>query len=331
MITCMRCASLNDTASHTCSQCGADLLPGEGAVSRIVYIGLGIFVAAVLIATAVLLLGFAGTNPNTRWAAPALIAAGVAFMALAVYASLYKTPLWQRYAARGKRHLDIEVGQALADFTEALKLVPAKERLAVLEAHQAAAEKAGDTTASRNDLVELKTIYGEISGRLDARERSNLALKQINLFEKLEQVHHKLGDNNLALNTHLEYLTWVEEHIEDIISTKRSEGLASFVTGSGDREQMLVRDFQPRYLLVNQVKDDRAHLMQTGAIAAVGYCIECRQVYRLKSSLVCPANPRHGRLSLVEYILPGEIDRAEQSLRQRVARKEEALSKVEVA
>ncbi len=320
MITCIRCTTVNPSTSDTCSQCGADLLPGESAVSRFVYIALGVFVAAALSGTALLLLTTAAANPVTRWAAPLLISAGVIFMGLAIYVALYKTPLWQRYAARARRHVDIDAQQALSDYTEALKLAPERDKLGLLEGRLAMAEKVGADDIVLPDLLALQQAYAELAKRSSASERSDLAMKQITIFEKLEKAYTKAEDKDKALITHLAYLAWVEEHIEDIVSTSPSkDSLTSFITGVPANEQQVIRDFQPRYLLVNQVKDDRARLVQSGAVAAVGYCAECRQVYRLKASLNCPYNAKHGRLTLVEYVLPQEVALAESRLRQKMS------------
>ncbi|MHB9032300.1 MAG: zinc finger Ran-binding domain-containing protein [Anaerolineae bacterium] len=332
MIICIHCTALNEPSREACSQCGAELLPGEGVITRLVYIGLGLFVAAALVVTALLLFAYAPANPNTRWAAPILIAVGAVFMGLSVYASLYKTPLWQRYAARARRHVDLDTEQALADYTQALRLAPAQEKAVLLEAHQQVADKVGDAEAVLADLRELKKIYAVYASKSDAKTRAELALKQVSVFEKLEKALHLVHDEDGALQEHLEYLDWIEQHIEDIISSSRDQiDLASFVTGASTRDQQLVRDFQPRYLLVSQVKDDRARLMQNETIAAVGYCSRCQQVYRLKKNTVCPINPTHGQLTLVEYVLPHAVASAEYDLRARVAQRNEQAKGIAAA
>jgi len=319
MVTCASCKTLNDPGRADCQKCGRDLLPGEPFSSRLVYIGLGLFVALMLGATAWLLYSLASASVLARYGVPILLTAAVVFLGLAVYAAFYRTPLWQRYVLRARRHAASDADQAMADYAEALKTAPARERLAILEAHLEAADRACCSPVQIADLRELKQLYSDKALRANPAARAQLVPRQVALYEHLEEVLRRSGDERAALQTRLEYLGWIEEHIEDIISVRHGQPALPFgVTDDVTTRMPSSMDIQPRYFLVKQVKEERARMLEQGTIAAVGFCADCAQIYRLDASLECPDNPLHGRLSLVEYALPDEIHEAEDRLHHKV-------------
>lgn len=319
MITCPSCKTQNESGRAECQRCGRDLLPGEPLSSRLVYIGLGLFVALMLGATAWLLSSLAQASQLTRWGVPLLLGAAILFLGLAIYAAFFKTPVWQRYVLRARRHVETDPAQAMDDYAEALKTAPARERLNILEAHLAAADLACCAEVQIADLRELKQLYSDRALHAGSTVRAQLAPRQVALYEHLEEVLRRDGDEKAALQTRLEYLGWIEEHIEDIISVRR--GQPALPIGFNDDPTTQTppsMDIQPRYLLVKQVKDERARLIAQGTIVAVGYCVQCGRMHHLGPSLECPADVLHGRLSLVEYALAEEAPEAEIRLQNQV-------------
>jgi len=155
MITCSHCKTINPPEQRQCQNCHRDLLPGRGFLLRIgvliVSLAIGAFGAFILyrLSQGAELpdLGCAITSP-VFWA---LIAGGVPLMGL-VFA-VQRTPQYEKYVDRAKRHLQIDPEQALADLNEAIRLAPEKQMSAILKERSALLVSMGHTTDAVRDKI----------------------------------------------------------------------------------------------------------------------------------------------------------------------------------
>lgn len=169
MITCSHCKTVNPPEQRQCQNCHRDLLPGRGALLRIgvliVSLAIGAFGAFILYKISqggdLPDLGCAITSP-VFWL---ILTIGSPLMGL-VYA-LQRTPQYEKYVERAKRHLQLDPDQALADFNQALNLAPEKNKAAILRDRAALMAKLGRATESARDKIaamESEGAYDEASG-----------------------------------------------------------------------------------------------------------------------------------------------------------------------
>jgi len=166
MITCERCKTVNPPDLRFCQKCHRDLLPGEGALTRLTILitaglltALGVWVLVRMAQGEPLPdLGCAFTSP-VFWVILVIITP-ISALKLA----LTPTPPHQKYLNRAKRHLSLDQAQALADLNQALELALEKERAAILKERARLYESLGERQQAVRDQIARIECAGAYDG-----------------------------------------------------------------------------------------------------------------------------------------------------------------------
>lgn len=166
MITCNHCKKVNPPDQARCQNCQRDLLPGRSAGVRLGVLivslalgALGVFVLVKMAQGAELPdLGCAFTSP-VYWV---IFTIGVPLMGL-IYA-LQRTPAYEKYVDRAKRHLQIDPDQALSDFNHALNNAPEKQKAGILKERAKLLAAQGRVTESTRDTIASMDSEGAYDG-----------------------------------------------------------------------------------------------------------------------------------------------------------------------
>ena len=155
MVHCEKCSSLNPPEQQRCQNCGKSLLPGTGVLVRFFVLlfsfalaGLGLFIITRMMKDPNYEgLGCALTSP-IFWGFVVVVTpiSGLIF-------ALKPTPLYEKYLERGKRHINLDKEQALADFSKALELAPEKERAPILKERAKLLESMGQVEQATRDKI----------------------------------------------------------------------------------------------------------------------------------------------------------------------------------
>lgn len=155
MIHCDKCKTVNPPDQPQCRNCHRNLLPGTGALVRLIGLVFSLAVAALGVWVLYRMykglslpdLGCFFTSP-VFWGLLAIVApiSGLVF-------ALSKTPIHERYLDRAKRHLTLDRDQALADLNQAVNLAPEKSRVPILKERAKLLESMGQTTNAARDKI----------------------------------------------------------------------------------------------------------------------------------------------------------------------------------
>jgi hypothetical protein len=179
MIHCHKCKTQNLPTQVTCSNCGADLLPGKGIGSRLGTIIAGIIVVLIPAIPVYFIFRVETPHPILKWIGYYLIVSAVGAFGYFTYMATRKTTIHERYAIRARRHIKLDTEQALADFAKSLELAPQTERPPILK----------ERAAIYGDLGmkhELESDWDEIINLVPANERIQSLRERAIVFEKLE-------------------------------------------------------------------------------------------------------------------------------------------------
>lgn len=155
MIHCDRCKTVNPPNQLRCQKCNRDLLPGMGVWVRIFILVFCLLIAAFAawvvykMATGAKMpdLGCAFTSP-IWWALLAVV------MPIGgLVSALKRTPMYERYFDRAKRHLTLDKDQALADLNKAVELAPEKNRVPILKERAKLLESMGNVQQATRDKI----------------------------------------------------------------------------------------------------------------------------------------------------------------------------------
>ncbi|MCR4405614.1 MAG: LysM peptidoglycan-binding domain-containing protein [Anaerolineae bacterium] len=154
MVICPKCQTENSPDQTTCSQCGAKLLPGRGALERIGYLIAGIAGVALFI-------GLAWLFARMEEALPPCCASPITLGIMALGCligglrmAFTRTPEYEKYVKRAERHIKAFPEQALADFTRALESAPEKEKANILKQRGELYARLGRKAEALADLSE---------------------------------------------------------------------------------------------------------------------------------------------------------------------------------
>lgn len=166
MVHCEKCKSLNPPDKQRCQNCGKSLLPGTGALVRIIVLifsfgiaALGVFIISRMI-----------NNPDYKGLGCALTSPifwGIVVVVMPISGlvfALKPTPLFEKYLERGKRHVNLDKDQALADFSKALELAPEKERAPILKERAKLLESMGQLEQATRDKIATLESSNAYSG-----------------------------------------------------------------------------------------------------------------------------------------------------------------------
>ncbi len=165
MIQCHKCQSENTADREKCQECGADLLPGEGLSDRLSYLVYGIIGGVVCGIGSYLLIKSEIELPECLLISPQLCGlATIGLPIMGIVSALRKTPLYQRYATRARRHIELDPEQAISDFSQALELAPEKEKAGLLKERATLYEKLGMQEEATRDELDYTSAEGAYSG-----------------------------------------------------------------------------------------------------------------------------------------------------------------------
>jgi hypothetical protein len=235
-----------------------------------------------------------------------------------------KFPLHERYAKRARCHIELDVQQALADFTKALELIPKTlpktERMPFLQERAAIYAQ---LEMNQELSVDLEEVLCHLTTKLETasgNEKQNMAIKLASIYMSLESVYRKLGVEKEVIRTHLGWTYFAEENRHEIFTGKGiSETEATLVSLFGfdagltekymahDQVEQMAKDFQ----------NERMRMLHAGQVKAIGHCSKCRQVLVLDTEFQCSLclnriTPE-GR-----YVMPEEVNAAVQAMRWRL-------------
>jgi predicted nucleic acid-binding Zn ribbon protein len=166
MITCDKCKTVNPPDQRHCSKCQRDLLPGTGFWVRFVGFLFSLAVSAFAAwvvwrmykAESLPDLGCVFTSP-IWWALIALVLPIAGFVLM-----VKRTPDYERYLERAKRHITIDKAQAMADFNQAVILAPEKAKAGILKERVKLLEALGDSKQALRDRIVIAQDPGAHEG-----------------------------------------------------------------------------------------------------------------------------------------------------------------------
>jgi hypothetical protein len=161
MIQCLKCETNNLATLEKCDACGANLLPGEGIGERIGNVIAGILGGIIAGVAAYLMIQAEIETPDCWIISPAsCMFAAFAVPVMGIVSALRKTPLHQRYARRARRHVELDMEQAVADYSKALENAPEDERAGLLKERAELYEKLGMQEEAVRDRLEYTSSPG---------------------------------------------------------------------------------------------------------------------------------------------------------------------------
>ncbi len=164
MVICPKCQVSNPPDRTICQNCGSDLLPGETLKDRLATLIIGIIACVI----GGLIAYFLIRNPEiTESSEICLLSDPIAWAFASVFSlisaivtTIRKTPEFQKYENRAKRHIDLYPEQAVSDYTKAIELAPAKQKAALIKARAELFMKIGREEESIKDKLEYMTAEG---------------------------------------------------------------------------------------------------------------------------------------------------------------------------
>jgi hypothetical protein len=266
-----------------------------------------------------------------------------------------KTPLYKRYAKRARRHIILDVQQALADFTKALELVPHTERPPLLKERAALYRELEMREELKQDweqiltlvpkterarlLEERAAVYAQLEMNQEliadleetqshltadlesasGKKKQNLAIKLAGIYTSLESVYQKLGMEKEALRTHLDWTYFAEENRHDLFTGTGTEIVAAAVSllgGDSDAASVGWAHLQVEQM-AKDFQNERMKMLSAGQVKAIGYCPKCMQVLVLGPYLQCTLCLN--RITPEgRYVMPEEVNSAVQAMRWRL-------------
>jgi hypothetical protein len=161
MIQCLKCETNNLSTLDTCDACGANLLPGEGVGERIGNVIAGILGGVIAGVAAYLMIQADIKTPDCWIISPAsCMLAAFALPVMGIASALRKTPLYQRYARRARRHIELDIEQAVTDFSLALESSPGDDKAGLLKERAELYEKLGMQEEALRDRLEYTSSPG---------------------------------------------------------------------------------------------------------------------------------------------------------------------------
>lgn len=165
MIQCLKCQSENTADREKCQECGADLLPGEGISDRLSNLVFGIVGGILSGIVAYLMIESDIELPDCLLISPQLcLLTTIGAPIMGIASALRKTPLYQRYATRARRHIELDPEQAIADFSQALEFAPEKEQAGLLKERATLYEKLGMEKEATRDELDYTSAEGAYAG-----------------------------------------------------------------------------------------------------------------------------------------------------------------------
>lgn len=166
MITCEHCKTVNPPELRHCQKCHRDLLPGEGALTRLlILIVAGLLTAFGLWVLVRIIQGEPLPDLGCAFTSPVFWAILVVITPLsALKLALTPTPAHQKYLNRARRHLTLDPAQALADLNQALELALEPDRTAILKERARLHTSLGQSQQALRDKIATIESDGAYQG-----------------------------------------------------------------------------------------------------------------------------------------------------------------------
>jgi len=302
MIYCHKCKAQNISNASLCSKCGTSLLPGVTVAERIgsliaaIVLGAifgGLIYAFVFYLRPSLFVSWFGWGIGTSVAVfiivgLVLLVGALISLLVGIGNAIKKTPAYERYLNRAKRHIELDPNQSIEDYSMALKLLPAKSaqiRIEILNERASVFNKLDMANEAKQDWQESLC---EVDKLLDSSTKSNKGT----LLLKRADIYLKLGMKDESVLDRLNY-TYTEEQLLPPESTVAIDAKEGFKKGIADaKRQELVKL--------------RTELMSDGRFKAVGYCPKCKELVNLDIYFKCPVSKRHPDPTDVHFIMKQE-------------------------
>jgi tetratricopeptide (TPR) repeat protein len=204
-----------------------------------------------------------------------MIGFGAFVFFLGLILSLRKTPLYERYEIRAKRHVSLNPWQAIADYGEAIRIAP--------------------QTQAFDYLLERAKLHQELGMTREARSDWQHALENINamiatpktsvdLYKQRAEIFGYLGMEDEYAMQMLQYT--IEK--EKTLKTKRKEIAMGWEEGLKKGSEDLQRQ---------ELEKIRTEIMVNQKYKIVGQCKKCRSLVDLNARLECTNNPKHRNIT----------------------------------
>jgi ribosomal protein L40E len=276
-IHCLKCKHENAPGAKKCNQCGTNLLPGTGIGQRFGVFGCSTILVVISFVVAFLFFRYKPGFGGKDWIYLAgLIFFGVLMFGFGIIWSLSKTPLYEQYATRAKRHTSLNPLQAIADYGSAIDIAP--------------------PTQAFNYLLERADFYRGLGMLLEARTDLQHALENINgrmakskapvidLIKQRAEIYKYLGMEDEYAMEMLLYTIEKEKTFkfkQNDIAMGMEEG---FKKGTEDSKR-------------NELQQVRGEIMKNRKYGIVGQCRKCHSIVDLDHKLVCTNNPKHLKIT----------------------------------
>jgi ribosomal protein L40E len=271
-IHCQKCKHENEPSAKKCSQCSTNLLPGTGIQQRLGALVSALVVAAISFVAAFLLLKYKPEFGEKDWIYFAGLALfGAIMLIFGIIWFLRITPLYERYATRAKRHIELNPWQAIADYGSAIDNAPKTQAFDYLLERAKLHQGLDMTMESRADW---KQALENINTRIVQPRAS------IDLIKQRAEIYKYLGMEDEYAMQMLQYTIDKEKTFKTKsgqIAEGWEEGLQK---GSEDAQRQ-------------ELQKLRAAIMINQKYKIVGQCKKCRSIVDLDARLECTNNSKH--------------------------------------
>ena len=282
-VFCQKCNHKNNSDAKKCSQCGVDLLPGDGLSLR-----LGVLFLMIIPMLVSFGIGFVYFKAKHElvvkdWINIAgIILLGFLLFGLGLKTAFRKTPIHERYSRRAKRHIELNPRQAVADYEAAINSAPLAEAF--------------------NYLLERANLFQTIGLEKEAKLDWEIALKNINKrMANLSPPYLELTRQKAELYKNLglqdEYsLEMLQYTIEKELNFKFKEGQIAegFEEGLKKGSEDVKR---------KELQQIRLEILKDQKFKINGYCQRCKKVVDLDYTLKCLKDPKHKKITKIKPIL----------------------------
>ena len=275
-IHCQKCKLENPPNAQKCSQCGANLLPGAGMGQRLGILGCSIVLAVISLALAIFVyISKLEIGGKELIYLAGLIIFWVLMFGFGILWSLRKTPRYERYETRAKRHVSLNPWQAIADFGSAIDLAPQANAFDFLRERAKLYQQLGLTSEARADW---QHALDNINNRM-AKSKAPV----IDQKKQRAEIYKILGMEDEYAMEMLQYTIEKEKTFKfkrGDIAMGMEEG---FKKGSEDVKR-------------KELQQLRAGIMKNHKYGIVGQCKQCRSIVEINHLLECTNNPKHQKI-----------------------------------
>jgi hypothetical protein len=281
MIHCQRCKQQNTPEAQKCSQCGTDLLPGYGAGER-----LGALIAGIVLGAICLALTFLIMKPDIALRTLS-VGAVVLMLGFGLWWLFRRTPDYERYEIRAKRHVKLDPVQAIADYGAAIEHAPETAAFDLLDTRAKLCWSHGQPDLARSDWQRaLENINSRITKSKDT---------DLELHKKRAETYQHLGKNDEYAMEMLAYTLAKEKTLKTQKREIARDIKGGIQKGSDDATR-------------SELAKLREPILKDKRYALTGYCRKCDTTVDLDANLDCINNPKHWDISGVTPILRTGIE-----------------------